>query len=123
MGRLSVFFRDFLLQNNSLFRKNLVLRTTDFSRPHTHQKSGRETRQKLSIDPVLVVQAMSGAKVAVVGAGIVGLSVALKLVEKYGTTIDLTIVSETFLQQTTSFGAGGLWEPYAIEGTKCNCCN
>lgn len=55
-------------------------------------------------------------KVAVIGAGTVGLSVALKLVEKYGQLVDVTIIAAEFLQQTTSYGSGGLWEPYQIAG-------
>lgn len=55
-------------------------------------------------------------KVAVIGAGTVGLSVALKLVETYGQQLDVTIIAAEFLQQTTSYGSGGLWEPYQIAG-------
>lgn len=61
---------------------------------------------------------MNAPKIAIIGAGVVGLSVALKLVEKHGNDVDVTIVSEAFVQQTTSYGSGGLWEPYAIQG-KC----
>jgi glycine/D-amino acid oxidase-like deaminating enzyme len=59
------------------------------------------------------------AKVAVIGAGVVGLSVAIKLKEEFGSAVDVTIIAETFFQGTTSFGSGGFWEPYAIAGKKC----
>jgi D-amino-acid oxidase len=59
----------------------------------------------------------SKVKVCIIGAGIVGLSVALKLTEAYGSSVDITVTAELFTQQTTSYGSGGLWEPYAILGT------
>lgn len=55
-------------------------------------------------------------KIAVIGAGVVGLSVAYQLTQQYGSRVDVTVVAETFIQQTTSFGTAGLWEPYAIAG-------
>ncbi len=64
---------------------------------------------------------MSNKRVAVIGAGIVGLSVAIKLKEEFGDDIDVTIIAELFLQQTLTYGAGGLWEPYAIAGKLIVC--
>jgi glycine/D-amino acid oxidase-like deaminating enzyme len=56
--------------------------------------------------------------VCIVGAGIIGLCAAWKLVEDYGSNdIQITVLSEHFHPQTISFCCGGLWEPYAIEGT------
>ena len=56
--------------------------------------------------------------IAIIGAGTVGLSVALKLLETYDhETIQITIIAAEFLSQTTSYGSGGLWEPYQIAGT------
>mmetsp|Transcript_44531 Transcript_44531/g.32635 ORF Transcript_44531/g.32635 Transcript_44531/m.32635 type:complete len:339 (+) Transcript_44531:53-1069(+) len=55
--------------------------------------------------------------VGVVGAGVVGLSVALKLKEDFGSRVNVTIIAEHYVQGTTSFGSGGFWEPYAIAGT------
>ncbi|RYG67979.1 FAD-binding oxidoreductase [archaeon] len=57
------------------------------------------------------------AKVAIIGGGAVGLSVALRLKEELGYRVDVTIIAECFLQQTTSYGSGGLWEPYQIAGS------
>lgn len=63
----------------------------------------------------------SGKKrVAVIGAGTVGLSVALTLAKKCGQKVEVTIIAEHFLQQTTSYGSGGLWEPYQIAGSIFN---
>lgn len=57
-------------------------------------------------------------KVCVLGAGVVGLSVAQRLIERIaGMNVDVTIVADHFLQDTTSGGAGGLWEPYALSHT------
>ncbi len=61
---------------------------------------------------------MANKRVAIIGAGIVGLSVALKLKEEFGDDVDVTIIAELFLQQTLTYGAGGLWEPYAIAGKR-----
>jgi len=55
-------------------------------------------------------------RVAIVGAGTVGLSVALRAAEFTDHSIDITVVAAEFLSQTTSFGSGGLWEPYQIAG-------
>mmetsp|Transcript_25599 Transcript_25599/g.42717 ORF Transcript_25599/g.42717 Transcript_25599/m.42717 type:complete len:219 (+) Transcript_25599:82-738(+) len=56
-------------------------------------------------------------RIAVIGAGTVGLSVALRLSEEFKKHLDITIIAAEFLQQTTSYGSGGLWEPYQIAGT------
>lgn len=56
-------------------------------------------------------------KICIVGAGTVGLSMALKVLEEVQDSVEITIVADTFLNQTTSFGSGGLWEPYQILGT------
>lgn len=61
----------------------------------------------------------TSSSVAVIGAGVVGLSVALRLKQTYP-LLAVTIVSEGFIQNTTSYGAGGLWEPYALSGTSLN---
>jgi glycine/D-amino acid oxidase-like deaminating enzyme len=58
-----------------------------------------------------------GKKIAVVGAGTVGLSVAQRLKEQFRNKVDVTVIAAEFLQQTTSYGSGGLWEPYQIAGT------
>lgn len=55
--------------------------------------------------------------IVVIGAGTVGLSMALRIKEELGNLVNVTIMSETFLQQTTSYNCGGLWEPYQIAGT------
>ena len=56
-------------------------------------------------------------KICIVGAGVVGLSCALKVVEELGENADVTVVAEAFISQTTTYGSAGLWEPYQIAGT------
>lgn len=60
----------------------------------------------------------SKIKVAIVGSGVVGLSTALYLKEKLQDKVEIFIISDLPIEQTTSYGCGGLWEPYQIGGTK-----
>jgi len=55
--------------------------------------------------------------VCILGAGTVGLSQALRIKETYGEAVSVTVMADKFLDETTSFGSGGLWEPYQIAGT------
>jgi D-amino-acid oxidase len=59
-------------------------------------------------------------RVAIVGAGTVGLSMAKRLSESQSfqdEEISISIIAETFLHQTTSYNCGGLWEPYNCGST------
>ena len=57
-------------------------------------------------------------RVAVVGAGTVGLSQALRVKEELGKDgAEVVVIADAFLSGTTSYGSGGLWEPYQIAGT------
>lgn len=53
-------------------------------------------------------------KVGVVGAGIIGLTSALKILESVD-NVDVTILAESFTPQTTADVAVGLIEPYLID--------
>ncbi|XP_026498156.2 D-aspartate oxidase [Vanessa tameamea] len=55
-------------------------------------------------------------KVAVLGAGINGLSCAVKIKEKYP-YIDVVIIANDFTPNTTGDGSGGLWYPYLCGST------
>lgn len=57
------------------------------------------------------------SKVAVVGAGVVGLSVAHVLKLRHGTSVEIHVIASIIGDGTTSSGAGGLWEPYRCDGT------
>ncbi|XP_066294541.1 D-amino-acid oxidase-like [Branchiostoma lanceolatum] len=57
-------------------------------------------------------------KVAVIGAGIVGMTSALRIMEEVAHAhgdIDLTVISEKFCPDNTSYGAGGIWKPPSEE--------
>ncbi|KAK7508347.1 hypothetical protein BaRGS_00000586 [Batillaria attramentaria] len=59
-------------------------------------------------------------QVAVVGAGVIGLSTALRLLLEGGTPdakVEVTIIADRFTPNTTSDGSGGFWEPYALGNT------
>ena len=51
-----------------------------------------------------------GKKICVLGAGVVGLSTALRLTELCATA-NITIIAKEFNNSTTSDGAGGLFRP------------
>jgi glycine/D-amino acid oxidase-like deaminating enzyme len=57
---------------------------------------------------------LAGKRVAVLGAGMVGLATAnrlLELAESSGQTLQVDVITEKLLRETTSDGAGGLFEP------------
>lgn len=58
-------------------------------------------------------------KIAIVGAGVVGLSCAVKVAEfvKNDKSIDVCLLSEQFSPNTTGDGSAGLWGPYLIGDT------
>ncbi len=47
-------------------------------------------------------------RVAIVGAGVIGLSVGLCLLEQYSKEVDVTIMADKFSPETTSDSAGGI---------------
>nr|XP_060642100.1 D-amino-acid oxidase [Anolis sagrei ordinatus] len=52
-------------------------------------------------------------RVAVVGAGVIGLSTALCIHEQYSSAgLEVEVYADTFTPHTTSDGAAGLWQPY-----------
>ncbi len=51
----------------------------------------------------------STPRIAVVGAGVIGLSVGLCLLETYKKQLDVTIVAEKFSPDTTSDHAGAIF--------------
>lgn len=62
--------------------------------------------------------AVAGAspRVAVIGGGVIGLTTALRVHERFPAA-QVTIIAEKLATETTSEGAAGLWKPYAITGT------
>ena len=62
------------------------------------------------------------SSICVVGAGVIGLSTALRLRQELPHA-SVTIIAEHFLADTTSDGAAGLWEPYKLEDTPIEASN
>ena len=54
-------------------------------------------------------------KIAVIGAGVMGLSTALRL--QSDPSLDITIIAEKFSPETTSDGAAGIWSPTFLGDT------
>ena len=54
-----------------------------------------------------------GVRVAVVGAGVSGLSVALCLCESYGRQLELSVIADKYSPDTTSDRAGAIFIPSA----------
>ncbi|CAK0763482.1 hypothetical protein CVIRNUC_003062 [Coccomyxa viridis] len=54
--------------------------------------------------------------VCVLGAGVMGLSVALRLRQEMP-DVTVTLIADKWVSDTTSDGAAGLWEPYKLDET------
>ncbi len=54
--------------------------------------------------------------VLVLGGGVVGLTTAVRLLEAMP-GLDVTLVAEKFMGDTTSNGAAGVWQPYKLSDT------
>ncbi|KAL8575307.1 hypothetical protein ACOMHN_003141 [Nucella lapillus] len=61
------------------------------------------------------------ARVCVIGAGVVGLATAVRILEesqrRNGVALEVTLVADKFSPHTTSDGSGGLWSPYNFGNT------
>lgn len=56
---------------------------------------------------------MAHVKICVVGAGVIGLSSAVRIQDAFP-NIDITILADTFSPYTTSDGSAGFWEPHLL---------
>ncbi len=54
-------------------------------------------------------------KVVIVGAGIIGITSAIRLLEMFPRA-EITIITEEYSPNTTSDVSAGYWKPLAIEG-------
>lgn len=57
-------------------------------------------------------------RVAVIGAGVIGLSSALAIYDQYHTTVkplEIVVYADKFTPLTTSDGAAGFWQPYLYD--------
>lgn len=55
-------------------------------------------------------------KIAIVGAGVIGLSSAIRIQEEFPHA-EITLIAENFSPETTSDGAAGIWGPYLLGST------
>lgn len=56
-------------------------------------------------------------KIAVVGAGVIGLTTAVTVQEKLGSAAAVTIFTENVSPNTTGDVSAGLWTPYLMQDT------
>lgn len=56
-------------------------------------------------------------KIAIIGAGVCGATVAYRLQEQFGNSISITIFSDEFSPNTTGDVSAGLWGPYNLGNT------
>ena len=65
--------------------------------------------------------ATTNKRVAIIGAGVCGLSTGVVLAESLASSranhIEVTIIADKFSPDTTSDGAAGLWRPFFVEGS------
>lgn len=57
-------------------------------------------------------------RVAVIGAGVIGLSTAQSIYEQYHSTVSpltIEVYADRFTPLTTSDGAAGFWQPYLYD--------
>ena len=56
-------------------------------------------------------------RICVIGAGIIGVSSAVRVIEAFPGS-EVTIVADEFSPHTTSDVAGGFWEPHLLGNTQ-----
>lgn len=56
-------------------------------------------------------------KVAIIGAGVIGTTTALRIFETFGNFISVTVFSEKISPNTTGDISAGLWGPYLLLDT------
>lgn len=56
-------------------------------------------------------------KVAIIGAGVIGTTTALRICETFGDFILVTLISEEISPNTTGDISAGLWSPYLLLDT------
>ena len=53
--------------------------------------------------------------IAVIGAGVVGLSTAVNLQNHLGNECHVTVIADKFFEETTSYGAAGIFKPTMVK--------
>lgn len=57
------------------------------------------------------------SKIAVIGAGVIGLATAVAIQEKLGSNVAVSIFAENVSPNTTGDLSAGLWTPYLMKDT------
>lgn len=55
--------------------------------------------------------------IVIIGAGVIGATCAVKLIENLGSNATITIVSDQFSPNTTGNVSAGLWGPFLLNDT------
>lgn len=56
-------------------------------------------------------------KIAIIGAGVIGTTTALRLQEQFGGSVSVNIFSDEFSPNTTGDVSAGLWGPFLLNDT------
>lgn len=56
-------------------------------------------------------------QIAVIGAGVIGTTTAIRLQELFGNKVSITIFSDAFSPNTTGDVSAGLWGPFLLGNT------
>ncbi|KAF0033844.1 hypothetical protein F2P81_013910 [Scophthalmus maximus] len=75
-------------------------------------------QDQMSCKPPLRVTRCTDMRVAVIGAGVIGLSTAQSIYEQYHslvTPLTIEVYADRFTPLTTSDGAAGFWQPYLYD--------
>lgn len=57
------------------------------------------------------------SKIAVIGAGVIGLTTAVAIQERFDSSVSVTIFTENVSPNTTGDISAGLWTPYLMKET------
>lgn len=55
--------------------------------------------------------------IAIIGAGVIGTTAAIRLIDRFGDSVVVTIFSSEFSPYTTGDVSAGLWSPFLIGDT------
>ncbi|KAL4531492.1 hypothetical protein Ndes2526B_g04395 [Nannochloris sp. 'desiccata'] len=92
-----------LVQSRSLLNS---IFTSQNNKPIAHKRHALSVFASASTNP----------KIGVIGGGVIGLTCALRLLQR-SPHAKVTLICSKLATETTSAGAAGLWKPYAISGT------
>jgi len=81
--------------------------TSQINEPRAHKRHAL-----LSVS----ASASTNPKIGIIGGGVIGLTSALRLLQR-SPQAEVTLICSKLATETTSAGAAGLWKPYAVSGT------